>query len=196
MDDENLSDLIGRARAGDQVAIQRLLEQFEGDVRMTVRDRLPRALRSQFDSMDFVQAVWKSVFTGFEPDLTQFTTAQHLKGYLEGVARNKVIAEYRRRTRTRKYDLKREEPLYVQRGNRELVREVPASDPSPSQNVQARDRFAQMIVGRSPLEVEVIELRRSGLTFDEIAQKTGINERSVRRIIDSVRRKMEARRWQ
>ena len=53
-----------------------------------------------------------------------------------------------------------------------------------------------MIAGRSPLEAEVVHLRRQGLTFEEIAARTGLHERSIRRIIDEIRRRMEARRWQ
>ena len=69
--------------------------------------------------MDFVQAVWQSVLTKDGQDLGRFTNARHFRGFLAGVARNKVFEEYRRQTRTRKYNLKREEPLYVRRGDRE-----------------------------------------------------------------------------
>src|SRR4051794_41114051 len=56
MDDVDFADLIARVRAHDQGAIADLLHRFEADVRTMVRVRLPRALRNQFDSMDFVQA--------------------------------------------------------------------------------------------------------------------------------------------
>src|SRR5262249_37690370 len=146
-----------------------------------------------FDSMDFVQAIWESVLINDGPDLDRFSSPQHFRAFLAGVARNKVFAEHRKRTRTRRYNLKREEPLYVRRGSREEPRELPSSDPTPSQDAQARDRYAQLVEGRSPREVEVVELRRQGLTFDEIAERTGLGERSVRRIIDAIRARMEAR---
>jgi RNA polymerase sigma-70 factor (ECF subfamily) len=195
MDDDDLAGLIERVKAGDDDAIRELIRRFEGEVRTIVRVRLPQSLRSQFDSMDFVQAVWQSVLTKDGQDLGHFTNARHFRGFLAGVARNKVFEEHRRRTRTRKYSLKREEPLYVRRGDRELVREVPATDPTPSQDAQAHDRFAQLIEGRSPQEAEVVELRRRGLTFEEIAERTGLSERSVRRVIESIRQRMEARQW-
>jgi RNA polymerase sigma-70 factor (ECF subfamily) len=128
-------------------------------------------------------------------DLARFTNAEHFRGFLAGVARNKVLAEYRRQTRTRKYNLQREEPLYVRHGNREQPREVRARGPTPSQDVQADDRFAQLIAGRSALEAKVVQLRRQGLTFEEIAVQTGVNERSVRRVIEAIRARMEARKW-
>jgi RNA polymerase sigma factor (sigma-70 family) len=195
MDDDDLASLIERIKAGDEDAVRDLIHRFEGDVRTIVRGRLPQSLRSQFDSMDFVQAVWQSVLTKDGQDLARFTNARHLRGFLEGVAKNKVYEEHRRRTRTRKYSVQREEPLYVKRGDREMPREVAALDPSPSQDAQADERYEQLVEGRSPQETEVVELRRRGLTYDEIAKQTGLSERSVRRIIEAIRLRMEARKW-
>ena len=64
MNDAEFVALLDRARAGDDAATARLLGAFEADVRLMVRVRLPKALRSRFDTMDFVQAVWQSVFSG------------------------------------------------------------------------------------------------------------------------------------
>ncbi len=196
MDDEDLAELIAQVKAGNADAIHDLIVRFQSDLRMSVRERLPQKLRSRFDSLDFVQKVWQSVLTTEGQDLGRFTNAQHFRGFLAGVARNKVLEEYRRQTRTRKYNLQREEPLYVRHGDRERPRELPAPGPTPSQDVQADDRLAQLIKGRSEQEAKVVQLRRQGLTFEEIARQVGVDERSVRRIIDAIRVRMEARKWQ
>jgi RNA polymerase sigma-70 factor (ECF subfamily) len=195
MDIEDLAESLARAKAGDDAAIRDLMHKFEPEVRMVVRVRLPRTLRSQFDSMDFVQEVWRSVFTTNGPDLSQFASAQHFLGYLAGVARNKVFEEHRRRTKTRKYDLGREEPLYVRRGDRDIPRDVPATDPSPSQKLQAGDRLAQLLEGRNAQERKVVDLRRRGLTYGEIGNALGLHESAVRRIVESIRRRMESQKW-
>ncbi len=195
MDDLDLTDQMARVNAGDEVAVRDLLRRFEGEVRMVVRGRLPRTLRGQFDSMDFVQAVWQSVLTKRGPDLSRFESAGHFLAFLSGVARNKVIEEHRRRTRTRKYELGREEPLYVRRGGREVPRELAANDPTPSEDAQADDRLAQLLQGRSEAERQMIDLRRLGLTYEEIAHRLGTTESAVRRAIDAIRQRMEARRW-
>ena len=88
MDDMDLADRLNRAKAGDEAALRDLLKRFETEVRMVVRHRLPRTMRSQYDSMDFVQAVWQSVFTGEGIDLKRFENPRHLLAYLAGVARN------------------------------------------------------------------------------------------------------------
>jgi RNA polymerase sigma factor (sigma-70 family) len=186
--DDEFNDLLRRARAGDNGAIRDFLSQFEQEVRTMVRSRLPRKLRSQFDSTDFVQAVWQSFFVDSDP--RDFDSIEHLRGFLFGMVRNKVSEQHRRLTRTEKYDLAREERLYVRRGDRDVPREVISPEPSASQAVQAADRMDQLIAGRSPLEIEVLTLRRQGLTFVEIADRAGINERTVRRVIDNVRSRM------
>jgi RNA polymerase sigma-70 factor (ECF subfamily) len=195
-DDDEFTDLVARARAGDAKAIRDFLSRFEREVRMMVRARLPKRLSTRFDSLDFVQAVWQSFFVDRPLDSPEFDKVEHLRGYLAGVVRNKVFEQHRRLTRTGKYDLSREERLYVRCGDRDVPRDVAAPDPSPSQAAQASDRMAQLTAGRSPRSVDVISLRREGLTFDEIAAQTGVNERTVRRIIKSARSRMEAHRCQ
>jgi RNA polymerase sigma factor (sigma-70 family) len=192
----DISDLIARAKAGDETAIREFLSRFEPEVRMMVRGRLPRMLRTQFDSMDFVQAVWQSFFADLRSSSSrQFENVHHLRGFLAGVARNKVYEEHRRLTRTKKHALAREQSLYVRRGSREVELALISPEPTPSQAVQASDRLAQLVARCSPLEAQVITLRHQEMTFDEIARRTGVSERSVRRIIDEARERMEARGW-
>ena len=138
--------------------------------------------------MDFVQAVWQSFFDRLCMDsYAGVRELQHLRGFLDGMARNKVFEQHRRLTKTEKYAIKREERLYVRRGDREVERELVAREPTPSQTAQAGERLAQLIAGCNPREVEVITLRYQGLTLDEIAARTGICERTARRIIDAAR---------
>jgi RNA polymerase sigma-70 factor (ECF subfamily) len=191
--DDDFTDLMARAKSGEPAAIRDFLSRFEQEVRMMVRARLPRKLRTQFDSNDFVQAVWKSFFWNLRQNQREFANTDHLRGFLAGVVRNKVREQYRRLTRTEKYDVSREERLYIRRGDREVLRDVVSPDPSPSDAAQAGDRLEQLTAGRSQREVEVLTLRQEGLTFVEIAVQTGMNERSIRRIIASVRSRMEAR---
>jgi RNA polymerase sigma-70 factor (ECF subfamily) len=189
----DFTDLMARARSGDPAAIRDFLDRFEGEVRVMVRARLPRRMRPRFDSGDFVQAVWQSFFTGPDVALREFENAAHLRGFLAGVVRNKVYEEHRRLTRTAKHNLAREEPLYVARGDREVPREVASPDPSPSAKAQADDRWAQLTAGFGPREIQVLVLRRQGLTHAEVAERAGMHERSVRRILELFRSRLEGR---
>lgn len=190
---DDFKDLMDRARSGDSQAVRDFLWRFEGEVRAMVRGRLPRRMRSRFDSADFVQAVWKSFFADLNNRPCDFNDSQHLRGYLAGVVRNKVNEQQRRLTRTEKYDITREEQLYIRRGDREIVRELPSADPSPSERIQADDRLEQLTSGCSQRDIDVLTLRRHGMTNVEIADRVGLDERSVRRILAGFRTRMEGR---
>lgn len=198
MEDSEFTELMARLKEGDSLAIERLLKSYEDEVRLIVRARLPQALRSQFDSMDFVQAVWASVLVGPDAQDPLFQSPKQFLGYVAGVAQNKVWAEYRRRTKGKKYELAREERLEVRSGpgGGGQVRDLAGTDPTPSQEAQASDRLRQLLRGLKPVEAEVVELRRQGLTFEEIAVRTKLHERTVRRVITDLRELMEARRWE
>jgi DNA-directed RNA polymerase specialized sigma24 family protein len=189
--DDNFADLMARAKSGDAAAIRAFLSRFEWEVQMMVRARLPKKLRVRFDSMDFAQAVWQSFFSDLRNKAPDFENVQHLRAFLKGMVWNKVREQHRRLTKTEKCDLGREESLYIRRGDRDVPREVVSPDPSPSQTVQADDRLAQLTTGCAPGQVAVIRLRHQGLTIDEIAARTGFNERTVRRFIEAARVRME-----
>jgi RNA polymerase sigma-70 factor, ECF subfamily len=189
MSNADFADLVRRSKDGDEDAIRTLLSQFEPEVRMAIRRLLPRILRTKFDSMDFVQTVWASIFVGDAIDPTQFQSSEHLLAYLKGVAENKVRAEYRRRTCSRKYDVRREEPLYVRRSGRDEPREVPSSLPSASADFRGRERLEALLRGRTTKEREIVRLRGEGQTFEEIARRTGLNEKTARRLIEELRRR-------
>ncbi len=193
MDDGDFADLLRRAKGGDDASMRLLLERFEKEVRTIVRVRLPRSLRAEFDSMDFVQSVWRCVFTTRGPALEEDVGSDpgRFRGYLAGIARNKIYQEFRRRTRTYKYDRNREEPLYIRRGTRDIPREIAGTEPTPSETVVAEDQLATALAGRPEFVGRVVQLRCEGRTLEEIAETTGRNERTIRRVLESIRGRLE-----
>ena len=105
-----------------------------------VRRQLPRLLRSRFDSLDFLQSVWGSFFRRMRTAPTEFEDSRHLVAFLARAAKNKVIDEYRR-SASRKHDMHREEPLWVD-GHR--PKDVPDPIDSPSEIAQAHEVFGRL----------------------------------------------------
>ena len=104
--DDDFTDLMERARSGDPAAIHDFLARFDQEVLVMVRARLPRKLRPRFDSGDFVQAVWQSFFKDSDGPHREFANEAHLRGFLDGVVRNKVHEQHRRLTRTAKHNMR------------------------------------------------------------------------------------------
>ncbi len=195
MDDASLVEYLARAKAGDQSAVNELVISYEPVIRVMVRGKLPRVLRSRFDTSDFLQLVLKSVFAKSGAHLDQFQNEQRFVGYLRGVVRNKIFYELRRLSERLKYDIGREQPLYVRKGNREIPQEIPGKDSTPSAEAQADDRLAQILQGRGEFSTEVVQLRRLGLTYEEVAERLGVHESLARRVIQEMRKRMETRGW-
>jgi RNA polymerase sigma-70 factor (ECF subfamily) len=176
-----LQSLLDRVRQGDGDAARELLIHFEPHVRRVVRRKLPTVMRSKFDSMDFVQSVWGDFFPKLARGEINFDSPQRLAKFLALVAQAKVTTEFRRRF-GKKLDIQKE----VAMGDGLIYVPGKTGDPTPSQNLVAHERFEAMLNGRPELHKKILELRSQGFTFDEVAEKLGITERTARRILHGV----------
>ena len=98
-----------------------------------------------------------------------------------------MIDEYRRAA-SRKQDMHREEPLWAE-GRR--PKDVPDPIDSPSEVAQAHEVFVRL---RELMPVErrtILELKAEGLSSKDIGERLGISERTVQRVLEDLRRRME-----
>ncbi len=178
---------LARIQAGDEDAARELLRRYEAEVRLVVRRQLPRLLRSRFDSLDFLQSVWGSFFRRVRNGPAEFEDSRHLVAFLARAAKNKVIDEYRRAA-SRKQDVHREEPLWLEGGR---PKEVAAMTDSPSEVAQAREVYARLRNLLSEDRRMILELKADGLSSRDIGKRLGISERTVQRVLEDLRRKAD-----
>lgn len=177
---DTFRDLMRRIQGGDEEAVRQLLDQYGAHVFRAVRRSLSRAIRSKYDSQDFVQSVWKSFFTRRE-ELKGFDTPDQLIAFLTRVAGNKVIDQGRHHLRTEKADVTRERSIT----DRDCVR-TPAHDPSPSEVAVANELWGRIIAGQPEHYRRILDLRAAGYTYQQIADELKINERTVRRVLNKL----------
>jgi len=183
-DEGELRQFLARIRAGDEDAARELLRRYEAKVRLVVRRQLPRLLRSRFDSQDFVQSIWRSFFRRIKTNPNDLEGTDNLIGFLARAARNKVIDEYRRAS-GRKQDKRREEPMWEGPEPRELA---DGAD-TPIEVAEASEALSRL---RELLPADrrtVVDLKAEGLSTVEIAARLGLGERTVRRVIEDLRRR-------
>ncbi len=183
-EDGELRQFLARIRDGDEDAARELLCRYEAKVRLVVRRLLPRLLRSRFDSQDFVQSIWGSFFRRIKTSPTELENTENLVGFLARAARNKVIDEYRRAS-SRKQDMRREESMWEGAKPRDLV----AGSETASEVVEASEELDRLRELMPEDRRTVLDLKAEGLTTVEIAAKLGIGERTVRRVIEDLRRR-------
>lgn len=184
MPQENLELLYEKWSRGERDAAEEVFRTYETYLRMVVRRQLSPRLRAKFDSMDVVQSVWADVLNRPSASHREFKDAVHLKAFLVRLTRNRFV-DFCRRHRT---PLERERPLAELEGGRT----PPSSADRPSQVVQAKELWADLLKICSPAHRPVLELRRRGLSCAEIAAQTGLHEGSVRRILADLSRRYDA----
>ncbi len=90
----NLRQLLFAASSGDNQAAIDLMDQFGPQLIAVIRRRLAPEMRTHFDSADFAQAVWASLFLA-KPTEAKELSANELLRRLAAIARNKVTDEFR-----------------------------------------------------------------------------------------------------
>jgi RNA polymerase sigma-70 factor (ECF subfamily) len=179
-----LDKLLEQLAAGDLQAAEQVFRTYEPYLRLVVRRSLPGRLRSKFDSIDVVQSVWVHVLRGMRECRWQFLDKPHLLAFLVQIARRRLTT----RLRHHHVAVEREQPW-----NTELEAVLHSAQPAPSEMAQAGELWERMLALCPPEHHVLLELRRSGLTMDEIAARTGLHEGSVRRVLRGLARQLALR---
>jgi RNA polymerase sigma-70 factor (ECF subfamily) len=178
--DECFSSLMRRVSEGSEDAAWEVVTQYGDEIRQAVRRVLSVKLRPKFDSLDFVQIVWKSFFRVRDKS-GQFKRPEQLAAYLVRVARNKVGMETRRRLDYKKYNVRREQSLDQSGGDSAACQEA-----APIEVAIARERWNQILEGQPAHYRQIIQMRLRGYTCEDICKATRIPERTVRRCLQKL----------
>ena len=181
MSSTNLADfeaLIEGVRAGSQEAAWELIQNYSKQILRVVRRRMPNELRQKFDSQDFVQAAWASVFA-HRSRLGALNNEGEFCAFLAGVATNKLLSEVRRRVHGQKYNASHEEPYHDRREDTITQQ----NGETPSQFAIARERWFQLLADQSERDQQIIKLKYEGHTIRDIAKKLDLHEGTVQRVL-------------
>jgi RNA polymerase sigma-70 factor (ECF subfamily) len=162
-------DLLSRVNAGDPAAAEALFRAYTPYLRAVVRRHLSDRVRAQFDSTDVVQSVWVQVVRRLGRDGWRVENEPQLRGLLATIARRRLVSRVRRS----------DDPAGPD-GCADLPEPGQAT---PSETVQADDVWSKLLKLCPPDHHLVLRLRRQGLALQEIADRTGLHEGSVRRIL-------------
>lgn len=178
--DRDFHDLMRRVREGSEDAAWQLVNEYGESIRRAVRRALNDRLRSKFDSLDFVQVVWNSLFRARER-LERFNHPGELAAYLIAMARNKVGMEVRRRLMTEKHYVGNEQSLdqLCAGGSHDIA----SRQPSPIDVALAREQWDRILQDQPPHYRKIILLRLQGHTYQSIADAVHLDECTVRRFL-------------
>ncbi len=176
--------LLEKLANGESEAAERVFRDYEPYLRAMVRQRLTPMLRAKFDSMDVVQSVWADVLDGYRAAGWKFKDDEHLKAFLARVAYNHFVNHCRRNRAA----LELEQPLH----DDDTLVQAAWGQPRPSQVAQAGELWETLNELCPAAHRPILELKGRGASLAEIAERTGLHESSVRRILYDLAKRLAA----
>lgn len=175
MSQELLQRLLDKLTSGDTEAAAEVFTTYAPYLRKVIRRQMPSGLRSKLDSVDVMQSAWGYILEGLRGNNWHFETPAQLQAFLVRVMRNRCIDHCRElhRPLASEFSLEIADP-----------HALPACDrPTAEQTVVAAELWERLLRLCPPEHHAVLQLKREGATNQEIADRTGLHEGSVRRIL-------------
>jgi RNA polymerase sigma-70 factor (ECF subfamily) len=179
-----LQELLERLRDGDEAAAGRFVAEYEPYLKQIVRRNLPDRLRTKFDSSDVVQSVWVQFLPGLRKGVWSVEDRACLQALLSTMVRRRLVSRYRRH----RAGIEREDHSV-----QDLAALPQSRVPPPSETARAGELWERMLAACPTEHHAILRLRRQGLTLQEIANRLGLHEGSVRRILRQVARDLAIR---
>lgn len=146
--------------------------------------RLDRVTRRKADAEDIAQSAIRSFLTGQAAGRFEFHDPEDLWKLLVVIAVRKCRRNATR-LRTRKRDVRREVDLPVLEG-----RDVPRRSPRPDEVAAAAEMLEGLLRGATDAEREILLARLEGYSPPEIAERAGVSERKVFRVLAQARTRL------
>ena len=173
------AELLERYRQGDPQAADLLFGRYVERLTEMVRWQIAPLLKRRLDPEDAVHSAYRSFFVRARQGEFVLQRSGDLWKLLVAITLNKLrrqIAHHR----AQKRDVGRERRL-------DVAAETTGS-PSPLEALAAADELELFMAELTPLQRTVLELRLQERRWEEIAAATGRSERTVRRILEEIRR--------
>ena len=178
--------LMQRVGSGCPEAAREVVERYGQDIQRFIRRRLSPHLRSQFDSLDFMQDAWASFFH-LPAERYSFQTPRELYFFLTRLARHKLIDIYRRR-HAQKREGHDTEPIRPQT-DEDKGNEPAARQPTPSQIAVAEEEWDRILRQIPPEIRRALVMLRLGHSYTEIAADLGVPRSSLQTVLRRLKNK-------
>ena len=186
---DSFPDFLERLRAGDDTAARELFERFARQLIALARRRFAGGLQHKVDPEDVVQSAYKSFFARYGDGKLDVGNWNSLWGLLTLITVRKCaerVAYHRADCR----DAAREVSAPVGE-ERALWPEALGREPTPLEAAQLSETVDQLLASLDEDERPVLELSLQGYTTQEIKERLGKPERTVRRLRERVRKWLE-----
>jgi RNA polymerase sigma-70 factor (ECF subfamily) len=183
------AELMARWREGDEEAAGELFQRYAQRLLALAQSRLAAWLARHVDAEDVVQSAYRSFFTGARAGRYALERSGDLWRLLVAITLHKLHHQVERHTAGKRAAV-RACPLGA--GAALAIEEqVLAREPTPAEAAALADTLERVFRGLEPLQRRMVELRLQGCSLDEIAADVHRSERTVRRLLERIKERLE-----
>jgi RNA polymerase sigma-70 factor (ECF subfamily) len=186
---DSCTELIARLQDGAHEAAQAVFHRFARQLMALARRQLNQKLRGKVDAEDVVQSAYKSFFIRFRAGQVEASTWQGLWTLLALITLRKCAdrLEYFRADRR---DVRREVNPAADEDRSARWLEAIDREPTPLEAAVLAETVERLLREARPEERPVVELSLQGYTAQEISERLGRAERTVRRLRQDTRERL------
>jgi RNA polymerase sigma factor (sigma-70 family) len=189
--DAHWQRLIQGLRAGDQQVVGEFCAQYGALLHRLADKHLPHGLRRRIGPEDVVQSVCRTFLRRAQEGQFHLADSEGLWRLLCAITLTKVREQSRFHLR-QKRGVDQETPLATVAENSSQAGFAPvAPGPSPAEAAAFADQFQQLLAALDDEERQLVDLKLQEYTNDEIAERLGCSERTVRRLLKRVQAHLE-----
>jgi RNA polymerase sigma-70 factor (ECF subfamily) len=171
-------------QAGDEDAARQLFDRYAEQLVVLARRRISQRLASRIDAEDIVQSVFRTFFHRAKQGQFHLEEPDDICKLLARITAHKTfrqIAFHRR--------AKRDAGQETAQGDdaQDLLMKLMMAEPSPEEAIAFLDQLQHFFGKLEEEERRILELRMEGYNNVEIAERLGISDRKIRRLMERVR---------
>jgi len=178
--EQSFAELMARLQAGDDTAATRVFQRYAQRLIALARSRLDARLRAKVDPEDVVQSAFKSFFLRQAHGDIELKDWEGLWAVLTLITVRKC-GRWRERFQTERRNLDAEVSSW----------EALDDEPTPEEAAILAETVEQVMRGLEDRERNMVLLSLQGYTVAEISDQVGRTRRTVQRVLERVRHRLE-----
>ncbi len=183
---QSSTELIDRWRQGDQQAADALYQRYIDRLSEIVNARLSQRFRSRLDADDVVQSVCRTFFRRVAEGQFQFDQDDEVWKLLVTISLNKLRNQIRHHSAARR-DASQEVQRQDSSRPDEYLLEKLSVAPQPVEAFIFAETIEQISEQLDEKHALLLQMRMAGHSQQEIAEQLQTSDRSIRRMIESIR---------
>ena len=185
-DDQVFQQVMELLKSGDNASAELVFKRYARRLIGLAASRLPAPVRTKEDPEDAVQSAFKSFFARQKKGEFQPEDWDELSTLLTYLTVCKVDRRIRKHLAAKRDVRKETAPAANEDGDTSGF-QATAPDPTPAEAAMVSDTLQELMKGLDPSDQQILTMRLQGHTTAEIADEVGLSERTVFRVLDTIK---------